>query len=120
MSQQRLADRVIKEAGIDPALVGYIEAHGTGTSVGDPLEAQALGHSYGRVAGRAQPLVIGSVKNNFGHTEAAAGVAGLIKAALTVQRRTIAPQVVLTSSIPKSRLTICRSGSRRRSNRTPI
>lgn len=70
---------MIKEAGIDPALVGYIEAHGTGTSVGDPLEAQALGHSYGRVAGRAQPLVIGSVKNNFGHTEAAAGVAGLIK-----------------------------------------
>ncbi|SKL28406.1 mycocerosate synthase [Mycobacteroides abscessus subsp. massiliense] len=101
VSQQRLADRVIKEAGIDPALVGYIEAHGTGTSVGDPLEAQALGHSYGRVAGRAQPLVIGSVKNNFGHTEAAAGVAGLIKAALTVQRRTIAPQVVLDKLNPE-------------------
>lgn len=101
VSQQRLADRVIKEAGIDPALVGYIEAHGTGTSVGDPLEAQALGHSYGRVAGRAQPLVIGSVKNNFGHTEAAAGVAGLIKAALTVQRRTISPQVVLDKLNPE-------------------
>lgn len=101
VSQQRLADRVIKEAGIDPALVGYIEAHGTGTSVGDPLEAQALGHSYGRVAGRAQPLVIGSVKNNFGHTEAAAGVAGLIKAALTVQCRTIAPQVVLDKLNPE-------------------
>lgn len=101
VSQQRLADRVIKEAGIDPALVGYIEAHGTGTSVGDPLEAQALGHSYGRVAGRARPLVIGSVKNNFGHTEAAAGVAGLIKAALTVQRRTIAPQVVLDKLNPE-------------------
>ncbi|WP_079634599.1 type I polyketide synthase [Mycobacteroides abscessus] len=101
VSQQRLADRVIKEAGIDPALVGYIEAHGTGTSVGDPLEAQALGHSYGRVAGRAQPLVIGSVKNNFGHTEAAAGVAGLIKAALTVQRRTIVPQVVLDKLNPE-------------------
>lgn len=101
VSQQRLADRVIKEAGIDPALVGYIEAHGTGTSVGDPLEARALGHSYGRVAGRARPLVIGSVKNNFGHTEAAAGVAGLIKAALTVQRRTIAPQVVLDKLNPE-------------------
>ncbi|WP_100459776.1 type I polyketide synthase [Mycobacteroides abscessus] len=101
VSQQRLEDRVIKEAGIDPALVGYIEAHGTGTSVGDPLEAQALGHSYGRVAGRARPLVIGSVKNNFGHTEAAAGVAGLIKAALTVQRRTIAPQVVLDKLNPE-------------------
>ncbi|MFV8311737.1 SDR family NAD(P)-dependent oxidoreductase [Mycobacteroides chelonae] len=101
VSQQRLADRVIKEAGIDPALVGYIEAHGTGTSVGDPLEAQALGHSYGKVPGRRQPLVIGSVKNNFGHTEAAAGVAGLIKAALTVQRRTIAPQVVLDKLNPE-------------------
>lgn len=101
VSQQRLADRVIKEAGIDPALVGYIEAHGTGTSVGDPLEAQALGHSYGKVPGRTQPLVIGSVKNNFGHTEAAAGVAGLIKAALTVQRRTIAPQVVLDKLNPE-------------------
>lgn len=101
VSQQRLADRVIKEAGVDPALVGYIEAHGTGTSVGDPLEAQALGHSYGTVAGRAQPLVIGSVKNNFGHTEAAAGVAGLIKAALTVQRRTIVPQVVLDKLNPE-------------------
>lgn len=101
VSQQRLADRVIKEAGIDPALVGYIEAHGTGTSVGDPLEAQALGHSYGKVPGRTQPLVIGSVKNNFGHTEAAAGVAGLIKAALTVQRRTIVPQVVLDKLNPE-------------------
>ncbi|WP_096501033.1 type I polyketide synthase [Mycobacteroides stephanolepidis] len=101
VSQQRLADRVIKEAGIDPALVGYIEAHGTGTSVGDPLEAQALGYSYGKVPGRTQPLVIGSVKNNFGHTEAAAGVAGLIKAALTVQRRTIAPQVVLDKLNPE-------------------
>ncbi|MBA0045909.1 type I polyketide synthase [Mycobacteroides sp. LB1] len=100
VSQQRLADRVLREAGIDPALVGYIEAHGTGTSVGDPLEAEALGHSYGQAAGRTEPLVIGSVKNNFGHTEAAAGVAGLIKAALTVQRRTILPQVVLDKLNP--------------------
>ncbi|MBB4856286.1 acyl transferase domain-containing protein/NADPH:quinone reductase-like Zn-dependent oxidoreductase/acyl carrier protein [Mycobacteroides chelonae] len=101
VSQQRLAERVLNEAGIDPALVGYIEAHGTGTSVGDPLEAAALGHSYGQAAGRAESLVIGSVKNNFGHTEAAAGVAGLIKAALTVQRRTILPQVVLDKLNPE-------------------
>ncbi|ALR11655.1 polyketide synthase [Mycobacteroides saopaulense] len=101
VSQQRLAERVLNEAGVDPALVGYIEAHGTGTSVGDPLEAAALGHSYGQAAGRAESLVIGSVKNNFGHTEAAAGVAGLIKAALTVQRRTILPQVVLDKLNPE-------------------
>ncbi|WP_078281384.1 type I polyketide synthase [Mycobacteroides franklinii] len=101
LSQQRLAEQVLAEAGVDPALVGYIEAHGTGTSVGDPLEAEALGHSYGQAAGRTQSLIIGSVKNNFGHTEAAAGVAGLIKAALTVQRRTIAPQVVLDKLNPQ-------------------
>ncbi|OHT86434.1 type I polyketide synthase [Mycobacteroides saopaulense] len=101
VSQQRLAERVLNEAGVDPAHVGYIEAHGTGTSVGDPLEAAALGHSYGQAAGRAESLVIGSVKNNFGHTEAAAGVAGLIKAALTVQRRTILPQVVLDKLNPE-------------------
>lgn len=100
VSQQRLAEQVLEEAGVDPALVGYIEAHGTGTSVGDPLEAEALGHSYGQAAGRTQPLLIGSVKNNFGHTEAAAGVAGLIKAALTVQRRTVLPQVVLDKLNP--------------------
>ncbi|MUM17644.1 SDR family NAD(P)-dependent oxidoreductase [Mycobacterium sp. CBMA271] len=101
VSQQRLAERVLKEAGVDPALIGYVEAHGTGTSVGDPLEAEALGRSYGQAAGRIEPLVIGSVKNNFGHTEAAAGVAGLIKAALTVQRRTILPQVVLDKLNPE-------------------
>ncbi|WP_134048312.1 type I polyketide synthase [Mycobacteroides franklinii] len=101
LSQQRLAEQVLAEAGVDPALVGYVEAHGTGTSVGDPLEAEALGHSYGQAAGRTQSLIIGSVKNNFGHTEAAAGVAGLIKAALTVQRRTIAPQVVLDKLNPQ-------------------
>lgn len=101
LSQQRLAEQVLAEAGVDPALVGYVEAHGTGTSVGDPLEAEALGRSYGQAAGRTQSLVIGSVKNNFGHTEAAAGVAGLIKAALTVQRRTIAPQVVLDKLNPQ-------------------
>ncbi|MGH3723423.1 MAG: SDR family NAD(P)-dependent oxidoreductase [Mycobacterium sp.] len=101
VSQQRLAERVLEEAGVDPALIGYVEAHGTGTSVGDPLEAEALGHSYGQAAGRVAPLVIGSIKNNFGHTEAAAGVAGLIKAALTVQRRTILPQVVLDKLNPE-------------------
>ncbi|ADG96805.1 Mycocerosate synthase [Segniliparus rotundus DSM 44985] len=101
VSQQRLAERVLKEAGIDPALVGYVEAHGTGTNVGDPLELTALGNAYGRVPGRDDPLLIGSVKNNFGHTEAAAGVAGLIKAALTVQRRIVAPQVWLEKLNPQ-------------------
>ena len=100
-SQQQLAERVIKEAGIDPAHVGYVEAHGTGTGVGDPLEMSALGNAYSLTEGRTAPLVVGSVKNNFGHTEAAAGVAGLIKAALTVQRRTIAPQAYFDNPNPE-------------------
>ncbi|MGL6234708.1 MAG: SDR family NAD(P)-dependent oxidoreductase [Segniliparus sp.] len=99
-SQRQLAERVLREAEVDPALVGFVEAHGTGTGIGDPLELSALGNAYGLAEGRTEPLLIGSVKNNFGHTEAAAGVAGLIKAALTVQRRTIAPQAVFNAPHP--------------------
>ncbi|MRH87970.1 SDR family NAD(P)-dependent oxidoreductase [Nocardia sp. SYP-A9097] len=72
--------------------VVYVEAHGTGTPVGDPLEMSALGKVYGAVAGRREPLSVGSVKASIGHLEAAAGIAGVIKAALTVHHRTIAPQ----------------------------
>ncbi|MFD3704498.1 SDR family NAD(P)-dependent oxidoreductase [Nocardia sp. NPDC058658] len=100
-SQFALARRVCAEAQIDPARVGYVEAHGTGTGVGDPLEASALGRAYGMAEGRTRALRIGSVKNNFGHTEAAAGVAGLIKAALTVREGRIAPQAYLNNPNPE-------------------
>ncbi|MFM9033441.1 MAG: beta-ketoacyl synthase N-terminal-like domain-containing protein, partial [Mycobacterium sp.] len=77
------------DAGVDVREVDYIEAHGTGTLLGDPIEARALGSVLGRGRAADEPLLIGSVKSNLGHMEAAAGVAGLAKAVLAVQRGSI-------------------------------
>ncbi|SDM56551.1 type I polyketide synthase [Allokutzneria albata] len=82
-AQQRLIERVLAWAQVDPAAVGYVEAHGTGTPLGDPIEMAALLGALG--PGRDTPLHVGSVKTNIGHTDAAAGVAGLIKAALALR-----------------------------------
>ncbi|MEU7214106.1 type I polyketide synthase [Nocardia iowensis] len=103
VAQEALARRVHRIADIEPHQVGYVEAHGTGTSVGDPLEMNALGTVYGAVEGRTEDLIVGSVKNNIGHTEAAAGVAGVIKAALTLHHGTIAPQLRLDNPNPEIR-----------------
>ncbi|WP_157195509.1 type I polyketide synthase, partial [Nocardia tenerifensis] len=91
-AQAELARAVCAEAGIAPREVCYVEAHGTGTPVGDPLEMDALGAVYGTASGRERPLEVGSVKATLGHLEAAAGIAGLIKSALTVYHRRVAPQ----------------------------
>jgi phthiocerol/phenolphthiocerol synthesis type-I polyketide synthase B len=77
------------DAGLKPAEVDYVEAHGTGTLLGDPIEARALGTVYGRGRQPDAPLLAGAVKTNLGHLEAAAGLVGLIKATLAVQRGTI-------------------------------
>ncbi|AHH16332.1 polyketide synthase [Nocardia nova SH22a] len=77
-AQQRVIRRALDAAGLDPADVDAVEAHGTGTTLGDPIEANALIHTYGR-AERLHPLYIGSLKSNIGHTAAAAGVGGVIK-----------------------------------------
>ncbi|MFD9698049.1 SDR family NAD(P)-dependent oxidoreductase [Lentzea sp. NPDC059081] len=82
-AQQAVIRRAFAEAGVDPRTVGYFEAHGTGTAVGDPVEAKAIGSV---LTGSDRTHHIGSVKSNIGHTEAAAGMAGLIKAVLCVQR----------------------------------
>ncbi|MFE3055044.1 SDR family NAD(P)-dependent oxidoreductase [Nocardia sp. NPDC059239] len=90
--QEALAKSVTERAGIAPHQVTYVEAHGTGTPVGDPLELRAIGRAYGRVAERTGPLGVGSVKAQLGHTEAASGIASVIKSALAITHRTIAPQ----------------------------
>jgi acyl transferase domain-containing protein/NADPH:quinone reductase-like Zn-dependent oxidoreductase/thioesterase domain-containing protein/NAD(P)-dependent dehydrogenase (short-subunit alcohol dehydrogenase family)/SAM-dependent methyltransferase/acyl carrier protein len=82
-----------RQAGISPASVAYVEAHGTGTPVGDPIEATALGRVLGQGRPDDRPCLIGSVKTNIGHLEAGSGIAGLIKAALVAQRRTIPPNL---------------------------
>lgn len=81
--------RALRNASLEPEDVGYVEAHGTGTSLGDPIEIEALVETYGAEGKRNAPLLVGSAKSNFGHTEGAAGITGLIKALLTVQKNTI-------------------------------
>ncbi|MDX3311412.1 type I polyketide synthase [Streptomyces sp. ME08-AFT2] len=76
-SQQRVIRSALADAGLRPTDVDAVEGHGTGTSLGDPIEAEALLATYGQE--RDQPLWLGSVKSNLGHTQAAAGVAGVIK-----------------------------------------
>jgi acyl transferase domain-containing protein/NADPH:quinone reductase-like Zn-dependent oxidoreductase len=99
-AQADLIRRVTAESGMRPEQIGYVEAHGTGTAVGDPLEMAALGDALGRVEGRTTDLVVGSIKNSIGHLEAAAGVAGVIKAALTLHHRHLAPQATLNRLNP--------------------
>ncbi|MEW2016185.1 polyketide synthase Pks13 [Rhodococcus sp. NPDC076796] len=75
-----------RDAGINPSGVDYIEAHGTGTILGDPIEADALGRVVGRGRDADKPALLGSAKTNFGHLESAAGAAGLIKVILAMQQ----------------------------------
>jgi phthiocerol/phenolphthiocerol synthesis type-I polyketide synthase B len=77
------------DAGVEPSEIDYVEAHGTGTLLGDPIEARALGAVYGRGRKPDAPLLAGAVKTNLGHLEAAAGMVGLIKTTLALQRGTI-------------------------------
>ncbi|MCZ7414354.1 type I polyketide synthase [Streptomyces sp. WMMC897] len=90
-AQRDVLRRALDAAGVDPADVGYIETHGTGTKLGDPIEVEALAEIYGRPEG--EPLYLGSSKTNLGHLEAAAGVAGLIKIVTSLQHAAIPPTV---------------------------
>ena len=88
-AQEKVIEAALQRAGLQPTDVDYVEAHGTGTDVGDPIEAQATGTAYGRGRDADRPLLIGSVKTNIGHLEAAAGVAGVIKTVLAMNRGVI-------------------------------
>ncbi|MDY6949878.1 MAG: type I polyketide synthase [Thermodesulfobacteriota bacterium] len=91
-SQEEVIRRALAFGNIEPDQVGYVEAHGTGTTLGDPIEVAALGNVFCRDP-RKHPLIIGSVKTNVGHLEASAGVAGLIKAVLSVEHGEIPPHL---------------------------
>ncbi|SHJ05109.1 Acyl transferase domain-containing protein [Roseomonas rosea] len=102
-AQAALIRRVLAESGLPASRISYFEAHGTGTQAGDPVEAQAIGHSLALAegTGRTGPLPVGSVKSNIGHLETASGMAGLIKALLMLEKRVIPPNLHFDDPNPR-------------------
>ncbi|BBM86750.1 type I polyketide synthase [Candidatus Uabimicrobium amorphum] len=87
VSQQLVIRNALQSGGVSPQDVSYVECHGTGTSLGDPIEIQSLAKVLGRDKEQSPTLKVGSIKTNIGHLEAAAGIAGLIKAVLCIQNK---------------------------------
>jgi acyl transferase domain-containing protein/acyl carrier protein len=100
LAQQPVIREALKAAGIEASQVSYVETHGTGTSLGDPIELRALGAVMGKDRTRENPLIIGSVKTNIGHLETAAGIASLIKAVLSLQHGEIPPHLHFKNPSP--------------------
>ncbi|WP_338865510.1 type I polyketide synthase [Myxococcus stipitatus] len=94
-AQEEVIRRALASAGVEPAQVSYIEAHGTGTPLGDPIEVRALQKVFAPGRERSRPLHLGSIKTNLGHLEAAAGIAGLMKVVLMLQHRELPPHLHL-------------------------
>ncbi|KAK5651402.1 hypothetical protein OQA88_12490 [Cercophora sp. LCS_1] len=100
-AQEDLMRQVYGNSGLDPNACGFVEAHGTGTRVGDPIEATAIHNVLGLNRTVRDPLWIGSVKSNIGHLEGASGIAGVIKAALMLERGFILPNYDFKQPNPK-------------------
>lgn len=101
LAQEQLLRTALDAAGLHPAEIAYIEAHGTGTRLGDPIELGALDAVYGQQRGSSSPLWVGAAKSNIGHLEAAAGVAGLIKTSLLLQHRLVPANLHFTAPNPQ-------------------
>ncbi len=95
LAQQKLIRAALKNAQVSPADIQYIEAHGTGTKLGDPIELEALKAVFGTAMTQKRPLYAGSVKTNIGHLEAASGVAGVLKVVLALQHQQLPPHLHL-------------------------
>lgn len=99
-AQVALMRQAYAQAGIAPEQIDYLEAHGTGTAVGDPIESRAIGQALGQARPAERPLPVGSVKSNLGHLEAASGVAGLVKALYCLRHRTVPATIGLREPNP--------------------
>lgn len=99
-AQQQVIRKALTNAGVNPKEVSVVETHGTGTALGDPIEIHALDAVYGPHRHTVLPLVLGALKSNIGHAEAASGIGGLIKLILSIQHKTIAPNLHFTRVNP--------------------
>ena len=108
LAQQALLRTALAEAGLTPADIDYVEAHGTGTPLGDPIEVEALGAVMCEGRSVARPLAIGSIKTNIGHTEAASGLAGLLKVAMALNHERFHRTCIYPAPIRASHGRICR------------
>ena len=103
-AQAGVITEALRRAGVAPSEVDYLEAHGTGTEVGDPIELNSAGAVYGKGRDPDRPLLVGSVKTNIGHLEPAAGVAGLMKVMLAIQHRAVPKHLHFRDPNPSSEL----------------
>ena len=90
-AQEAMIRKAYSDAGLDPTMTSYVEAHGTGTEVGDTVEAGAIASIFSDGRNNDDPIIVGSIKTNIGHTEGTAGMAGLIKTVLMLEKGAIPP-----------------------------
>ncbi|WP_246844226.1 type I polyketide synthase [Hydrocoleum sp. CS-953] len=100
-AQKKVLRQALANAKVNPSEVDYVECHGTGTSLGDPLEVKAIDEVYCQERSKDDPLILGAVKSNVGHLEAAAGVAGLMKIILALQNKEIPPNLHFNKPNPQ-------------------